>query len=153
MTVLDRVPSAPRRVRRWLPALAAVATLAVAGAAQASDVRWSIGLNLPLPPLPGVVVRSGPVYAPPVRYAPPVSYAPPVVYAPPPAYVERYEPYPAYGPSYGPSYGPEVVTYERYPRHPGYRHDRYRDAAPVYVQPRVIVRPAPPRRHWHGGWS
>lgn len=165
------------RTVRWLPALAAAAALGLgAGGAQAGDVRWSIGVNLPLPPLPplpGFTVRHAPVYAPSVVYAPPPrayvdvdgpgpGYAP--AYGPSygasggpsyrPAYGPSYGPSygpeygPAYGPSYDASYGPEVVTYERYPRHARYR---YAEPALVYVQPRVIVRPAPRHRHWDRG--
>jgi hypothetical protein len=134
-------PAAPRRARsRWFPALAVAATLAAAaGAAQAGDVRWRLGLDLPLPPLPGVVVRPAPVYAP-----------PPVVYAPPPSYGYGY----GYddGPRYAPP--PEVVRYER----PRYRHRdrvvRYVEPVPVYVQPRIVYRspPPPPPRRWERGW-
>ena len=138
MTSVDRIPQAPRTARRWMRAAAAVATLAAAGAAHAGDVRWSIGLNLPLPPLPGVVVRSAPAYSPPVVYAPPRAYAD--VYGP--SYRPDYGP--EYGPAYGPDYGPEVVTYDSHPRHARYR---YIAPAPVYVQPRVIVRPS------HGHWD
>ena len=158
------VPRNIHRSFRWLPALAAAAVLGVgAGAAHAGDLRWSIGLNLPLPPLPplpGVVVRHGPVYAPPVAYAPaPRVYVdvdgPGPGYGPGygPSYAPAYGPAygPSYGQSYGPSYGPEVVTYDRYPRH-GYRSYRYAEPVPVYVQPRVIVRRGSAHRHWdrHG---
>ncbi|KQO31958.1 hypothetical protein ASF19_10385 [Acidovorax sp. Leaf84] len=71
----------------------ALALLGGAGAAQARDVNWSVGIGVP-----GVVVgASNGYYAPaPVYVAPPppVYYAPPrpVYYAPPPAY---YAPPPA----------------------------------------------------------
>lgn len=139
------IPAAtPRRSRaRWLPALAVATTLAAAaGGAHAGDVRWRIGLDLPLPPLPGVVVRPAPVYAP-----------PPVVYAPP-AYgygygygYDRYDDGPRYRPP------PEVIRYERVPRH---RHRdrawRYVEPAPVYVPPRVVYRAPPPPPRWERGW-
>ena len=144
MTLALLVSTAPtRRPRtRWFPALAVAATLAAAaGAANAGDVRWRIGIDLPLPPLPGVVVRSAPVYAP-----------PPVVYAPP-----------AYGYDAGPRYAPppEVVRYDRYDGYDRYPRYRYRDRAPryvepvpVYVQPRIVYRaPPPPPRHWDRGWN
>lgn len=74
----------------------ALALLGGAGAAQARDVNWSVGIGVP-----GVVVGASnggyyspaPVYVappPPVYYAPPrpVYYAPPpTYYAPPPAVV------------------------------------------------------------------
>jgi len=72
----------------------ALALLGGAGAAQARDVNWSVGIGVP-----GVVVGASngyyapaPVYMappPPVYYAPPrpVYYAPPAYYAPPPAVV------------------------------------------------------------------
>ena len=73
----------------------ALALLGGAGAAQARDVSWSVGIGVP-----GVVVGASngyyapaPVYVappPPVYYAPPprpVYYAPPAYYAPPPAVV------------------------------------------------------------------
>lgn len=141
MTAIPVPAANPRRARsRWLPAIAVAATLVAAtGVAQAGDVRWRIGIDLPLPPLPplpGVVVRSAPVYAP-----------PPVVYAPSRPYADVYGP--SYRPSYddGYGYGPEVVTYESYPRPPRYGY-RYVEPAPVYVQPRVYVRPVPVHRHW-----
>ncbi|HET7865170.1 MAG TPA: hypothetical protein VFL86_12265 [Burkholderiaceae bacterium] len=89
-----------------------------AGTAQAADVHWSVGINLP--PV-GTVISSGPVYYPsaPVIYAPPppvvVQPAPVVVYrpAPPPMVVYRpapppviVHPAPVYAPRY---YGPGVI--------------------------------------------
>ena len=146
---MNATAAAPRasRTRRIAGALAAAAALAGSGgAAHAGDVRWNIGIHLPLPPLPGVVVRPAPVYAP-----PPVVYAPPRrVYAPPPAVYED-----VYGPSYGEYGGPAVVTYERYPRYRHYPRYGYRsvEPAPIYVQPRVVVRPLPPRRHHWDRWD
>lgn len=78
--------------------LALGATALASGAARASDVHWSIGINLP--PIGTVITNAPPVvYAPaPVVYAPaPVVYAPaPVVYAPPPV-VYRPAPRVVYG--------------------------------------------------------
>ncbi len=93
--------------RRKLFVSAALALLAAAGtsAANAADVHWSIGINLP--PV-GAVVSGPPVYAyPPAPvYGPaPVYYAPPrVVYAPAPRYHYR-------APAY---YAPPRVVYERW---------------------------------------
>ncbi|GAA4419816.1 hypothetical protein [Acidovorax lacteus] len=86
----------------WLAAAAVgAAALLAAGAAQARDVHWSIGINSP-----GVAVGVGngypvyvapaPVYVPPrpVYYAPPppVYYAPPrpIYYSAPPVVVQPY---------------------------------------------------------------
>jgi len=78
--------------------VAAGATLA-AGAAQAG-VHWSVGINLPVPPLP-VIVAPAPVYSASV----PV-YAPaPVYYEPAPVVYRR--PYPVY-------VRPVPVVYPRY---------------------------------------
>ena len=68
--------------RTWILGLVAAGSLLGAGAARASDVHWSIGVNLP--PV-ATVISSGPSYfpAPPVVYAPGVGYAPPVVYQEP----------------------------------------------------------------------
>lgn len=90
---------------RWIQRAAAMAgvaaaLLAGAGAAQARDVYWSVGVNSPGVSVGvanggyPVYVAPAPVYAPPapVYYAPPpprpVYYAPPapVYYAPPPGY-------------------------------------------------------------------
>ena len=67
-----------------IAAVATAASLLAAGTAQASDVHWSIGINLP--PV-ATVISSAPVYAPAPIYAPAPVYAPPpppVVYAPAP---------------------------------------------------------------------
>ena len=96
----------------------AVARLAGAGAAQARDVNWSVGLSSP-----GVVVgvsNGYPMYVapPPVYVAPrPVYYAPaPVYYSAPPAY---YAPPPAY-------YYRDRDRGHRHHRHDRHdRHDRY----------------------------
>ncbi len=107
-------------------ALAAAGTLLSAGAAQASNVQWSVGINLPVPNL---VITGGPVYQQPLRsyraepvYAPePVYYAPePMYYAPEPVY---YAPEPVY-------YAPEPVYY---PRQPRWRHQYRQAPAPVPV--------------------
>jgi hypothetical protein len=85
-------------------ALLAVGTVCV-GTAHASNVQWSIGINLP--PV-GTVIASEPVYqAAPTYYAPAPVYvqpAPVVVYRPAPRVV--YRPEPVYAPRY---YSPAVV--------------------------------------------
>jgi hypothetical protein len=77
---------------------AALATLAVAGtlaagAARASDVYWSIGLNAPIHPgvSVGTVISNSPGYYGGGYYRPaPIYYAPaPVYYGPPAYYVQR----------------------------------------------------------------
>lgn len=95
-----------------LATLALAGTLA-AGAARASDVYWSIGLNAPLHPgvSIGTVISNSPGYG---YYRPaPIYYAPAPVYYGPPAY---YQPAPVY-----------VVPRHAYRQ--GHRHDgrRYRD--------------------------
>lgn len=84
-------------------ALAASATMLCAGAAQAGNVYWSVGVNLP--PV-GTVISNAPVYQEPLIYAPaPVIYAPaPVIYAPPPV---------VYHPAPRVVYGPPQVVYSR----------------------------------------
>ncbi len=115
-----------------LRAAAAVLALAGAGAAQAGDVHWSIGVQA----APGVTIGVGnsrPVVvaqAPVVVYpAPVVTHRPPVVYAPAPVYVR---PAPVYVRPAPVVYGPPVVYGQ--PRHRphghahGWRHgpkDRY----------------------------
>ena len=116
-------------------ALATAGSLLAAGAVQAGNVYWSVGINLP--PV-GTVISNvpAPVYVAP----PPVYVAPPPVYvAPPPVYVE-----------------PAPVVYMPPPR------VVYRPV-PVYAPP-VVYRPAraivhvsspyghKPRRHYHGEW-
>jgi len=85
-------------------ALLAVGIVCV-GTAHASNVQWSIGINLP--PV-GTVIASEPVYqAAPTYYAPAPVYvqpAPVVVYRPAPRVV--YRPEPVYAPRY---YSPAVV--------------------------------------------
>lgn len=108
-----------------IAAVAAAASLFAAGAAQAGNVYWSIGISAP--PVGTVISNAPPVYAPPV-YAPPVVYAPPpVIYAPPPVV---YAPAPVvYAP---PVYRP--VPRVVYPAPVGYYrhgwHDRDRDGIP-----------------------
>lgn len=94
-----------------------VAGLAATGAAQAGNVFWSVGINLPAVT---VVGGNAPVYypAPAVVYAPPpVVYAPaPVVYAPPPQVVYRPAPV-IYQPA------PVVVhqPYRQHAKHPQWK--------------------------------
>lgn len=107
-----------------------VGALALAGAfftagAQAGNVQWSVGVNLP--PVT-TVVSNGPVYAAPV-------YAPPVVYEPAPVYVEP-APVVVYRPR--PVYRPYPVVYRPYP---------------VYRPAPVVVVPAPYHGgYYHGGY-
>jgi hypothetical protein len=109
------------RARLAGAALAFVA-LAGAGAAQARDVVWSVGVQSPgialgIANAPPVYVASGPVYyapPPPVYYAPrPIYHAAPVVVMPPrPGYYGR------------PYYRNQHRHYDKH-RHHGYRdHDR-----------------------------
>jgi hypothetical protein len=71
------------------------------GAVSASHagVRFNVGVGLPLPPLPGVVIGqpAPPVYAavPPACYPPPVYYSEPAVVVGPPSV------YLGFGPYYG----------------------------------------------------
>lgn len=102
----------------------ALALLVGAGAAQARDVNWSIGVGVP-----GVVIGAGNSYYPP----PPVYVAPrPIYYAPPPP-VYYAPPRPVYyaPPAY---YAPPPVVYygygdrgHRHGRHHGRGHDRGHD--------------------------
>lgn len=105
-------------------ALVALGTVA-AGSAQASNVQWSVGINLP--PV-GTVISNAPVYQPYyepapvyVQPAPEVVYrpAPPVYYRPAPVVV--YRPVPVYGPGY---YGRGVIRSGWEGGHRGH-HDRY----------------------------
>jgi hypothetical protein len=72
--------------------LAAALLLAAAGAAQARDVQWSIGVHLPVYPAVMVGVSNAPVY--------PIYRPAPVMVVPQPVYVERprvvYVPQPVY---------------------------------------------------------
>jgi hypothetical protein len=109
---------------RLIAAAAVMAGTLCAGAAQASNVSWSIGINAPIGPGAsiGTVISGGApmpvVYAPaPVVYTPPppVYVAPaPVVYTPPPVV-----------------YRPAPVVVE---------------PVPVYVPRRVVMAPV-----WFGG--
>ena len=72
-----------KKCSRWVAAAALAGLGLVSGAAHASRVSWSVGVNVPAP----VYVAPAPVYVPPqpVYVAPaPVYYAPP-----PPAVVSR----------------------------------------------------------------
>ncbi len=121
-------------------ALAAAGTLLGTGAAHAADVRWSVGINLPVP---GLVITGAPVYREYHEYREPARvYAPAPVYAPVPVY---YEPQPVY-------VQPEPVYY--YPRHSHWRH-HYRPAPAVEVpryqpgwQPVAYPRDHDERREW-----
>jgi hypothetical protein len=107
-------------------ALLALGTVC-AGSAHASNVQWSVGINLPAV---GTVISNAPVYYPPapvyVEPAPVVVYRP----APPPVVVYRpapqvvYRPAPVYAPRY---YGPGVIrTGWAVPPRAGW-HDRDHD--------------------------
>lgn len=68
---------------------ASIALALSAGAAQAANVHWSVGINLA--PIGTVISNEpyqgyGPVYAPEPAYAPPVVYWPAPVYYPSPVY-------------------------------------------------------------------
>jgi hypothetical protein len=92
-------------------AVATAATMLGATSAHAG-VRWSVGINLPVPVI-GAVVASGPVYGPSYYgYAPVPVYAPVQVYAAP-AFGVGYYPRPAY-------YRPVRVAYPYHGR-PGWR--------------------------------
>ena len=91
-------------------ALAASAALLGAGAAQAGNVHWSVGVNLP--PV-ATVISNGPVWGAPAYYPAPVTYAPPVVYEAPVVY-----------PSYGfarPIDAPRIVERPYYGHRPEWR--------------------------------
>ena len=119
--------------RNWILGLVAAGSLLAAGAAQAGNVQWSIGVNLP--PV-ATVISSGPAYFP----APPMVYAPSVRYAPPAVVYEE----PVYE-------GPTVIYRE--PR-PYYRAPTvvYRPGRPFY-EGRGAVGWHGDRdgRDWHGG--
>jgi hypothetical protein len=109
-------------------ALVALGTVA-AGSAQASNVQWSVGINLPQV---GTVISNAPVYQQPayepyyepapvyVQPVPQVVYrpAPQVIYRPAPVVV--YRPVPVYGAGY---YGPRVIRSGWYGPQ-GHHHDR-----------------------------
>jgi hypothetical protein len=100
-----------------IASLAVAASLLAAGAAQASNVHWSIGINLP--PV-GTVVSNAPVYAPAPVYVPAPVYAPPVVYTPAPVV---YRPAPVV-------YRPAPVVYRPVPAYHGGWGDRDHDGIP-----------------------
>lgn len=118
-------------LRRLVPWVLAFAGAAAAGSAQAGGVHWSIGINLPAPPVvyappPAVVYAPPPVvYEPrPVRYYSP----PPVVYEPRP--VRYYSPPPAvyYRPvreEWCPPRGHGHRDHDRWEGRRGWRGDRY----------------------------
>jgi hypothetical protein len=106
-------------------ALIAVGTVC-AGTAQAADVHWSVGINLPHV---GTVISNAPVYHQPapvyVHHEPVVVYRPAprpvVIYKPAPQVV--YRPVPVYAPHY---YKPGVVrTGWAVPAHGGKHADRH----------------------------
>jgi hypothetical protein len=107
--------------------LALAGTLA-AGTAQAGDVHWSIGVNLPVHPhvsvgvssAPPVVYRPVPVYGPPVVYAP----APRVVYAPAPVYARRAPVY-VHDQRWGHGHKHKHHRNDRRDRHDRHDHDRW----------------------------
>lgn len=78
--------------RSLILALAAGATLLCAGAARASEVQWSVGIDLP--PI-GTVISNGPFVPLPFFHSGPRYVAPPVVYRAPP--VVYRQPYPFQG--------------------------------------------------------
>ncbi|URI10907.1 hypothetical protein MW290_18170 [Aquincola tertiaricarbonis] len=106
-----------------------------AGAAQARDVYWSVGINAPVA---GVGVGTVISNAPPARYYSP----PPARYYAPPAVV--YQPAPVVAVPAYPVYQPAPVLYA-----PPVRYYRPAPPPPAYV---VVPQRAP--RHWHGGrWA
>ncbi len=120
-----------KQAGRWTAAAAiGIASLMLAGGAQARDVVWSVGVGAPGAQ---VIVGNAPVYmaspvivqAPPRYYRPPqvVYHAPPVYYAPPPAVY--YRPQPVY-------YGPPAHFHghrhgHRHGNKHGHRHRDWRD--------------------------
>jgi len=115
-------------------ALAAAGCALATGAANAGNVYWSVGINVP--PV-GTVVSNAPVYVEPAPvYVPAPVYAPAPVYVPAPPVV--YAPAPVV---YAPP--PPVVVVPRYVR--------YRPA-PVYYQRPVVLRPADFARPY-GTWQ
>ena len=98
-------------------ALAASAALLGAGAAQAGNVHWSVGVNLP--PV-ATVISNGPVWGAPAYYPAPVTYAPQVVYEEPVVY-PSYDVYPSYGIARPIVYGPRIVERSYYGHRPEWR--------------------------------
>lgn len=89
-----------KQCSRWAAAAALVGLGLVSGAAHASRVSWSVGINVPAP----VYVAPAPVYMPPQ----PVYVAPQPVYVAPPPPAVVYRPAPIYRPApvyYGPPPG------------------------------------------------
>jgi hypothetical protein len=147
-------------VKKHIAVVLATAACAFAtGVAQAADVHWSIGINLPRI---ATVVSNAPVYhhAPPVYYRPAPVYVapPPVVYvAPPPRVV--YRPVPVvYAPPPPVYYQPvPVVVYGNGHKHHNHHqahwrdrdHDGRYDDYGHYRDGRWVR--LDPRRHRHGG--
>lgn len=102
-------------------ALVASAATFAAGAVQAGNVSWSIGINTPVI---GTMVSNAPPYYPQVYVPAPRLYLPapePIVYLPEPAY---YSAVPIYAPRQGGYYRPLPVIEGRYA--PAWRHDHDR---------------------------
>lgn len=126
-------------LRKSLLASLALAGTLAAGAARASDVYWSIGLNAPIHPgvSIGTVISNSPGYG---YYRPaPIYYAPAPVYYGPPAY---YEPAP-------------VIVAPRYVHRHGHRHDhrRYRDRDRDGIPDRWDRHPRYPDRPVYGPYG
>ncbi len=104
-----------KQCSRWVAAAAVAGLGLMSGAAHASRVSWSVGINVPGP----VYAAPAPVYMPPPQ---PVYMAPqPVYVAPPPAVV--YRPAPVYAPApvyYGPPPGYYRHQYRGRDRDRGY---------------------------------
>lgn len=143
-------------------ALAGAACALLAGAAQAGNVYWSVGISTP--PM-ATVISNAPVYAPPpVYYAPPpvvyqpapVVYEPaPVVYVPPPRVVYRPAPAVVYRPApviYSTSHWGQGHHHKHHRKHHWKdrdhdgRHDEY---GTYYRDGRWAPVPADPRRRRH----
>jgi hypothetical protein len=124
-----------------LATLALAGTLA-AGAARASDLHWSIGLNAPLHSgvSIGTVISNGPGYHGGYYRPAPIYYAPAPVYYGPPAY------------SY---YAPPVYVAPRHAYRKGYRHDnrRYRDRDRDGIPDRWDRHPRYPDRPVYGPYG
>ena len=135
-------------------ALAATGCALATGAAQAGNVYWSVGINLP--PV-GTVVSNVPVYSEPapVYYQEPVYYPAPV-YVPAPRVIYRPAPVVYAPPVY---YGPAPVVYRAgyYPQYYHHHHhdgewrdrDGRRDEYGSPYREGRWVPPADPRRQRH----